>query len=152
MSAGGAAGDGGASCAGTLSLGCGDRWSHSTTVQGRSNQWIGYACTQRWEGGREVIYEFRSAENCQIEARLADFSADLDLILLAPCEAASCSTCLSDTDALQNADECASTPLDIQQGEAIRFNAVAGQSRFVVVDGYDYAEGSYTIEVDCVCG
>jgi hypothetical protein len=135
-----------------LSLGCADRLSHSTTVQGRPNQWFGYACTQRWESGRETLYAFRSDQDCRVNVRLADLSTDLDLVLLSACDASSCSTCLSDPETVQNADVCASTPLDLQHGESISFDAAAGRSRIVVVDGYDYAEGTYTIEVDCVCG
>jgi hypothetical protein len=154
--AGGAAGAGGETrvCDVALPLRCGDRLSHSTIEEGRPNQWYGYACTQRWEGGRESIYAFVTDEDCQVEMRLVDLTVDLDLLLLAQCDPSPCGACQADSAAMSNAEECSSIPLDLQDGfvEQIDFDTLAGQARTVVVDGYDYDEGTYTLEVDCTCG
>jgi hypothetical protein len=154
--AGGAAGAGGetAVCEVALPLRCADRLAHSTIVQGRPNQWYGYACTQRWESGRETIYAFVTDQDCQVEMRLVDLTEDLDLILLKDCDPSPCGACQADSAGMSNAQECSSIPLDLQDHfvETIGFEALAGQARTVVVDGYDYSEGTYTLEVDCVCG
>ena len=137
-----------------MPLRCGDRLAHSTIVQGRAGQWHGYACTQRWESGREAIYAFVTDQDCRVEMRLVDLTEDLDLMLLKDCDPTACGACASDADSFANAEECSSIPLDLQDHfvETIDFDALAGQARTVVVDGYTYAEGTYTIEVDCVCG
>ncbi|MBN1612641.1 MAG: hypothetical protein JW940_38810 [Polyangiaceae bacterium] len=154
--AGGAAGAGGqtAVCEVALPLRCGDRLAHSTIVQGRPNQWYGYACTQRWESGRETIYAFVTEEDCQVEIRLVDLTEDLDLIMIKDCDPSPCGACQADSATMSNADECSSVPLDLQAHfvEKVNFDTLAGQAHVVVVDGYDYSEGTYTLEVDCVCG
>ena len=35
--------------------------------------------------------------------------------------------------------------------ESISFTTLAGEEHFLVVDGYDEAEGDYILEVDCIC-
>jgi hypothetical protein len=141
-------------CEVALPLRCGDRLAHSTTIQGQPNQWYGYNCTQRWEGGRETIYHFSSDQDCTVDVRLVDLTTDLDVFLV-ECDPGSCGGCASyfDEEGWVNAVECSSVPLDLQDSfvEAVSFNVVAGQGRAVVVDGYDYSEGTYTIEVDCAC-
>ncbi len=53
--------DGDASrCQNALALRCGDSYSHSMSVQGLPNEWFGYSCTNRGEGGHEAIY-------CQVQ-------------------------------------------------------------------------------------
>jgi hypothetical protein len=131
----GTGGSGGAdSCTPAFSLRCADRLSHSTTDQGRPNQWSAYACTARWESGREVLYDFRSAEAYHVTVGLTNAVTGLGIFLLSVCDPSS---------PFVNAVKC--QPI----GGSISFDAAAGQSYLLVVDGYDNAEGSYTIEVDC---
>ena len=123
-------------CAAALPLKCGDSLNHSTTIQGRADTWRGYARTQRWESGRETIYSFYSSSACQVSAQLKNLTTDLDLLLL--------SACNPGTNTM-----AASTPLDLQTVETVTFTSLAGSTVYIVVDGYDGAEGSYTLEVDC---
>ncbi|RJO63787.1 MAG: hypothetical protein C4523_19460 [Myxococcales bacterium] len=125
-------------CADALALECGDRLAHSTVVQGRPNEWFGYGCSARAESGRETIYAFQTDEDCQVEVRLTNLVADIDLFLLSDCNPFTC-------------EDFSSTPLGIQDVETVSFETEAGQRRFVVVDGYAEDEGDYTIEVDCAC-
>jgi hypothetical protein len=68
--------------------------------------------------------------------KLVNITEDLDLLLLSSCNPMT-NTIVS------------STPIDLQTDEAISFNTEIGKSYYVVVDGYDGAEGSYTLQIDC---
>ena len=118
------------SCENPLPLRCGDRLNHSTLVQGRADVWNTYGCTQRWMSGREAIYVIQPPTACQVSVQLKNLSADLDILLLQSCDFMSC-TSLS--------------------GSPRTFAVEAGQPKFLVVDGYDGAAGSYTLQVDCTC-
>jgi hypothetical protein len=113
-----------------LPLKCGDRLKHSTLVQGRADIWNTYGCTQRWMSGREAIYVIQPPTACQVSVQLKNPSADLDILLLQSCDFMSCT----------------SIPMT-----PITFAVEAGQPKFLVVDGYNGAAGSYTLEVDCTC-
>jgi hypothetical protein len=118
------------SCENPLVLRCGDRLNHSTLVEGRANAWSMYACTQRLMSGREAIYVIQPPTACQVSVRLKNLSAALDLFLLQSCDFMSCNS-LSDS--------------------TRTFAVEAGQSKFLVVDGYNGIAGSYALEVDCTC-
>lgn len=139
-SAGGAAGSSGASdqCAGAIRLSCGDRFNHSTLIQGRPNTWSSYSSTQRGETGRETLYAFSNPSQCEVVARLKNLDTDLDLLLAPYCDSIS-------------STKASSTPIDIQTEETLTWNNVPGDVSYVVVDGYAKSEGSYTLEVDCTC-
>ncbi len=119
-------------------LQCEKNLSGNTLLEGRPDEWSGYACTQRLESGPEVIYSFHSVADCQVSVRLEDLSVDLDLLVLDQCDPWSCT-------------KAASTPLDIQDGEEVVFDVKAGGEYFVVVDGYAGASGTYEIAVECKC-
>jgi hypothetical protein len=106
-----------------LPLKCGDRLNHSTLVQGRPNVWNGYGCSQRAMTGPEAIYFLAPPAGCQAVVQLKNLSADLEAFVLPTCSFMSpCS-----------------------------FKPDVGQPTFVVVDGYNGASGTYTLEVDCTC-
>lgn len=125
-------------CSASIPLRCGDRLSQSTIVDGHPNALGAYSCTARGHTGRETVYDFVTESSCAVEIRLSELDVDLDLFSLETCEPFA-------------KGECSSTPLDLQDGERIAFTSVAGTSTFVAVDGYDGAEGTYTLEVDCTC-
>src|ERR1039457_242143 len=118
------------SCDNPLPLRCGDRLNHSTLVQGRANVWSMYGCTQRWMSGREAIYVIQPPTACQVSVQLKNLAADLDILRLQSCDFMSC------------------TSLPVSP---ITFATGAGQPKFLAVDGYNGAAGSYTLEVDCTC-
>jgi hypothetical protein len=118
-------------CEYPLPLRCGDRLNHSTLVQGRADVWKMYGCTQRLMSGREAIYVIQSSTARQVSVRLSNLTADLDIFLLQGCSFMSC---------------------DGLYGSNATFIAEAGQAKYLVVDGYSGAAGSYTLEVDCTDG
>jgi hypothetical protein len=128
----------GGSCEAPLPLKCSDRLKHSTQNQGRPNEWGGYGCSARAEGGREAIYAFEFAHDCDVEVRLTSLTTDLDLFMLSSCTRSS-------------NGKCSSTPLDLQDEEHVEFFHTAGKAEFIVVDGYGSSEGTYTLEVNCAC-
>jgi hypothetical protein len=136
---GGAGGAGaGEGCPPALPLKCGDSLDHSTLVQGRPNTWGIYSATQRAESGRETIYRFSTATDCEVHVQLSNLTTDLDLLRVPTCDSIS-------------GDKASSTPIDLQTVETIGWSNAAGKAYYVVVDGYAGAEGSYTLAVDCAC-
>jgi hypothetical protein len=125
-------------CVAALPIKCGDSVNHSTLVQGRANLWSGYSATARSESGRETVYVLSAASACTVVARLADLTTDLDLMLLGACDPGVTAM-------------ASSTPLDLQTVETVSWTSRAGESYYLVVDGYAGATGSYTLEVDCTC-
>ena len=74
-----------------------------------------------------------------MKATLKNLTTDLDLLLLT-----------NGCDPSRNR-VASSTPIDLQIVETISWKNEPGRTDYVVVDGYSGAEGSYTLEVDCVC-
>jgi hypothetical protein len=125
-------------CSPALPLRCGDRLEHDTRVQGRPNVWSGYNASARLESGAETVYALKTSTACQVETQLYNLTVDLDLFLLTSCGWLANSL-------------ASSTPLDLQTVETMSFATQAEQTYFVIVDGYDGDEGSYTLQVDCTC-
>lgn len=128
-----------AECPVPLPLACGDSFNHSTVTNGRANLWSGYGCTARLENGRETVYRLVTENDCLATVTLSNLETDLDVMRLTACDPWA-------------ATDCESTPVDIQDDEIISFLTLAHENNYVVVDGYDGSEGSYTIDVDCDCG
>jgi hypothetical protein len=126
-------------CSVALPIQCGDRLSHSTVTHGRPNTWSGYNMTARLESGRETLYVFRQETSCQVVAKIKNLTNDLDLLLLSGC------------DPWRWNEQASSTPFDLQTIETVTWTSRPGELKYLVVDGYDGAAGSYTVEVDCTC-
>ncbi len=122
-------------CSTALPLHCGDQLNHSTLVQGRADVWSTYPVTQRLESGRETIYELRP-DDLLVMLQLKNLTTDLDVFLLSACDTSSSIAPTSRSSSSVN-DKMA------------LFEIQTGKTYYVVVDGYDGAAGSYTLEVDC---
>jgi hypothetical protein len=125
-----------------IPLACGDRVSHNTVDYGAGNTWYGYDRSQRGESGKEVLYLLHADVGCHVNAVLSELEADLDLFLLGVCEPHQ-----SAMPSLQ----ASSTPIDIQTTENLVFTTTADALAFIVVEGYNGEEGSYSLEVTCEC-
>lgn len=122
-------------CATELPLACGASLAGSTIAAERAT-WDGYGCSQRGETGLEAIHAFATDVARTVTIRLDDLGADLDLFVLDACDPFACVA-------------ASPTPGDIQDFETITFDAEAGRTYFVVVDGYAGAAGGYTLTAEC---
>jgi hypothetical protein len=92
-----------------------------------------YGCTSWNESGGEVVYEFVIERVCySFTATLLNTTADLDVFIVGSCD---------ENDCIAYGDTYATSPC-IEPG-----------TFYVVVDGYNGAEGYFELEVECeVCG
>ncbi len=107
-----------------------------STVDSRNN-WSDYSCLSAEENGPEKLYRF-VAPACEgtlnATVDLSEMSADLDLLLLDSCNPADCT-------------RFSNTYVD----ERIAFSATPGEDYYIVVDGFDGAAGSFTLELTFDC-
>ncbi|GEM_PF-1952856 len=126
-----------AECVEAIPIACGAKVSHDTGVDGRDNVWSGYGMSARLESGPEVLYRFHSAAQGPVSVRISGLESDLDLFILEQCDPFA-------------GLEFAATPMDIQKGEeVITFLAQADTHYYIVVDGYDGAQGAYEMALEC---
>lgn len=119
-------------CVPDSTLACGNSDSRNNSDAGSTDRIDTYSCIGWNESGPEYAYEFTPSASSQVAVSLNNLSADLDLFVLAPgCNA---------TDCLVHGDLVAS------------FDAAAGQTYYIVVDGYQGAVSDYTISLDCLDG
>jgi hypothetical protein len=129
-------------CHESVPVQCGDRVHGDTAAIGVLDEWNGYNCSARAESGPEALFVLGTSRDCRVALRLADLEVDLDLFVLDSCDPF---TCVANS----------SLPQDIQDIRGIEstvFDQVAGQFRFLSVDGYANASGTFTLETDCLCG
>jgi hypothetical protein len=113
---------------------CASPMGGDTTGSGASDDLDGYSCSSWDASGPEDVYEFIPTVSGAVTAELSwiETGEDLDVYIL------------EDTGAGCDQDEC------IEFGNlAATWNAVAGQTYFVVVDGYNGAAGAYTLDLSC---
>lgn len=117
---------------------CGDSLSGSTV--GAANNVSAYACQadNRKGGytGPERIYRYVATFDGQVTINLRDLSpeVDLDLLILPACDQAS--SCLG----------YGKNPKG--QSESISLNVQAGEDYYLVVEGWDGSQGTFTLEID----
>ena len=120
-------------CAAPLPIACGQQVAGETT--GKTNNINSYSCSPWNESGPEEIYAFTLAagDTYSVTAQLLGFSADLDLFLLGMggCDAGQC--------------------LDVNSWGDFSASAtgVAPGTYYIAVDGYNGADGSYTMRLTC---
>ena len=124
---------GGATCAVDFTLSCGSSDSWATTSAGSTTAVSAYSCVSFSETGAEYTYTFTPTGNTTATVSLSSLgSNDLDLFVLD----GTSGTC-SGSNCLDWGDTSTS------------FSAVAGQTYYVVVDGFQGDAGSYDIDVTC---
>jgi hypothetical protein len=87
------------------------------------------------------MFVFVPDDDYEVEARLSDVSAGLNLFLVPECE---------QMDSMANATECTYRSGDFPEEASFTFTAVTGDLLFLIVDGQDDAEGVYTLALDCM--
>ena len=119
-------------CEPAFTLGCGDTDSWNTTFTGSTDGADSYSCSTFDASGREYTYSFTSDVTGQVSVALSNLAVDLDIYVVGDqgggCDPGNCLGFGEDN---------------------ITFDAVAGETYFIVVDGYQGAEGSYSIALDC---
>ncbi len=120
-------------CVPDWTLYCDSSDSWSTLNPGATDLLDNYGCNFFDYPGAEYTYIFQAEATGPVTFTLSDESADLDIMVLSE---ASDGSCL--------ASECMDWGLN-----DITIDAVAGNTYFIVIDGYNGEEGSYTIKVTC---
>ncbi|MEO1259829.1 MAG: GEVED domain-containing protein [Bacteroidota bacterium] len=113
-------------CANATPINCGD--SVNGTTIGGTNHADTYGCVGYNESGPEKVYVLQTTEPGTITATLSNETANLDLIILDACSESNC--------------------LDQGLSSVTVANASAGMY-YIVVDGYNGAQGNFTLTVNC---
>ena len=111
---------------------CGDSDSWNNSAIGSWELVDTYSCTGWDESGPEVTYLFQPAADAQVTVELANMSADLDVFVV------------SDT-----ASGCEGTSCAAFGSTSASFSVQAGESWYVVVDGYNGAVSDFDLTVTC---
>jgi uncharacterized repeat protein (TIGR01451 family) len=120
-------------CTPARSISCGESDSANNGGPDSTDLVDYYSCVDWEESGPEVGYAFVPDVSGQVSAVLSDLSADLDLFVL------------RDDGGRCNSEKC----LAFGDTEAT-FEVSAGQTYYLVVDGFEGAVGNYTLTVDCL--
>ncbi|MFH2005549.1 MAG: DUF4215 domain-containing protein [bacterium] len=120
-------------CTAGWSLSCGgsDFWNNGGA--GSTDVFDSYSCGGWDESGPEYAYTFVANQSAAVTVDLSGMTGDLDVYVL------------SNTGGMCDANNC----LAYGDNQAT-FTATAGQSYFIVVDGYQGAVSDYTIDLTCV--
>ena len=104
---------------------------------GSTDQVSSYACNSLAETGPEYAYRFQPDSSGTYTVDLDGLAADLDLFVLGPRTSCDPTRCLG------------SSVNGTTNSERVTFQAAAGQTYHVVVDGYSGAVSNYTLELQC---
>ena len=121
-------------CAPGMNLACGLQVAADTTAAGATSEIDGYSCSPWDASGPEVAYQLVAAETGPITVELVEMQAGQDLDIYVVADAAG--ACAS--------DQC------VAYGNSVTtFDAVAGETWYVVIDGYNGSAGGFVLEVVC---
>ena len=125
-------------CAPAAPLVCGDVLAGNNGAPGSTDVLENYACGGSGESGPEFAYSFTPAATGDVAVRISGLEADLDLFVLAAGPGGECDPAA-----------CVASSAGVIDTEEAVFEAVASNTYYIVVDGYNDAESGFTIEVDC---
>ncbi|MEE2829254.1 MAG: hypothetical protein VX498_08700 [Myxococcota bacterium] len=121
-------------CNAMLSISCGGTIAADTSASGSTNNIDGYACNTWDATGPEMAYSFAYPEGGIVSATLTDIETGQDLDLYV----------LEDLGSGCQSDSC------VEYGDTeVSFDAAAGQTYYLVVDGFYGAAGSFVLDVAC---
>ena len=119
-------------CSPARSLSCGSSHTWNNGGLGSTDEIDIYSCSSWYESGPEYAYEFVPVGPGQVDVTLSGMSADLDVFVI------------EESNGLCNSLRC------VSYGDSTTtFGAEAGQTYYLVVDGYYGAVSAYTIQVNC---
>lgn len=125
-------------------LGCGSASSGNTATSPNAvdvvDEWTGTGCHGWPMTGPEIVYEYTvGASDEGVQVTLTGLTVDLDLIVLQD-TGAGCSPALACVDWSYNGGS---------QDELVTFNAQANTTYYIVVDGYNSAQGPFALSFQC---
>ncbi|MDY0003249.1 MAG: DUF4215 domain-containing protein, partial [Polyangia bacterium] len=126
----------GGTCSASWTLTCGS--SDSWTTEYATNKINKYGCTTLTEGGPEYTYQFNATETGPVTVTLTGIASGVDLdlfVLLQPFGSCAPGNCIAYSAGVGD--------------ETVTFEALAGQTYFIVVDGWQTNRGSYDISLTC---
>jgi hypothetical protein len=115
-------------CSNTVILTCGVTYSGASSTAASNVSTFG--CNTWTETGPERVHSITPSANGTITATISNFTGDLDVYILASCDATDCLGTVSSSSATYT-------------------NAVAGNTYYVVVDADDGSGSAYNIVVTC---
>jgi MYXO-CTERM domain-containing protein len=126
-------------CEQAATLRCGDRIDASNHGAGSTDSHAYYGCSEWTYTGPELVYGFSTGLSERVSMSLSGHSADLDIYVLG-------STACDGSDCVAYSDNSET------EAESLSFDATAGHSYTVVVDGWEDAQSDFHLEVDCEGG
>ena len=113
-----------------------DTWTNGI---GATNTWEDYACTAYAdeETGPEYVYVFNAEADGTVTVDLTGLTADLDLFVLAADASGGCDPAECQANSSSTADE------------SITWSVLAGETWYIVVDGFQGATSGWTITLSC---
>ena len=124
-------------CDEATGIDCGDALVGETNADG-TNDIDQFACAGFATTGPEVWYEFTAADDDRVTVTMTPTAEDLDLFLIGADADGDC-----DPD-----NECLAASQDIA-AETLTFDVTAGETYWLVVDGFDGATDTYDLEFTC---
>ncbi|HCP46431.1 MAG TPA: hypothetical protein DIU15_10330, partial [Deltaproteobacteria bacterium] len=121
-------------CSPRSALPCGGIVTSDTSASSATNLIDGYSCSSWDASGPEAIYSYVAQSTGEVTVELTSVQSgeDLDVYVMQDVGGG----CL--------ADECIS-----YGNTSTTFNAAAGETYFISVDGYQGSEGDFTLEISC---
>jgi cysteine-rich repeat protein len=113
-------------------LGCGGTDTYNNGDAGSTDVIDSYPCWTWEQSGPEYTYSFEAPADGAVTVALSGLTADLDVFVL------------NDLGGVCGAAQCVSAG-----DSSVTFDAVGGQTYYLVVDGYNGAVSDYTIAVTC---
>jgi MYXO-CTERM domain-containing protein len=123
-------------CEPVATLRCGDVVQASNNGGAATDRHSYYGCSEWSYTGPELVYAFSTGLDEPVSISLTGHSADLDLYVLG-------STACDGSDCLAYSDNSDA------EAESLSFQASAGHSYIVTVDGWEDAVSSFELAVDC---
>ena len=114
-------------------LSCGDEIAASTLDSAATSEIDGYSCSPWSATGPELAWSFTAPEAGSVTAALSDIQAGQDL----------------DIYVIEDAAGCDATDCIAYGNTETTFEAVAGATYHLVVDGYTGSAGTFTLAVTC---
>jgi hypothetical protein len=120
------------SCTPTADVSCGGRYHGDTRLTGTTDDVDRYSCSVWDESGPEDVTRFTAGSDARVTARISGLSVDLDVFVLEDAGGG-----------------CVNTGCIAFDNSTVSFDARAGHTYYVVIDGYMGVSGDYDLEIAC---